>query len=292
MRSHGCSLTAISLPILLAAALLSLGNFYAVSELATAAHKAADAMKNELKALNPLVLLQSKRLLRYRGAQFIALGKTSGEAINDFILALPGNKQEELNWAVGKKLEISPTEGLQGKEITIFAEFSTAKEKVLLVENAERISMPLYETGVLIQAKQNFKEEVNLSFKELYQRWSDASRSIASPQFYSMPQEERRALIRRNVSLISQFISRVSSSFALITFTLLGIASGITVGRNYSWWPLALAISCTTLYVAALFAAKGIEQSALLVFIAYFVPQLLIIALCLCRLRTISRGSG
>lgn len=284
LRSCGCSLYNIAIPLLLASATISLGNFYGVSEMATAAHRAADELKSEFKALNPLMLLQSKHLLRLRGANFIALGPTHvGESIEDCIVALPSPVEGGISCMVAKKLSLHDR-GLFGSGVTLFTEIPrSGNDNLFFVENSQQFSMPLYDASLLLQNKKKSFNDDSMALAALYSRWRELEGATAATD----DSAAWRLLYRSWVHCGSELARRLSSALAVFSFTLLGIACGITVGRRDPWQPLALAVACAVVYLAALFVAKGITHSLLLAVTLYCMPHFLIVIVSIWRIRKV-----
>jgi lipopolysaccharide export system permease protein len=102
MRASGLPLKDILAPILLAAAILSIFNFYVVSELATKSHLETSLLKNELRSVNPLLLLHNKHLMKLKGFYFDTTGASRmGETASDVILAMPNKKNQSINVILG-----------------------------------------------------------------------------------------------------------------------------------------------------------------------------------------------
>lgn len=286
LRSCGCSLYNIAMPLLLASATISLGNFYGVSEVATAAHRAADELKSEFKALNPLMLLQSKHLLRLRGANFVALGPTHvGESLEDCIIALPGPVEEGISCMVAKKLALHG-QGVLGSGVTLFTEMPIgSNENLFFIENSQQFSMPLYDAGLLLQNKNKTVGDDSMALAALYSRWKQLEVAAASADVNDSAAQ--RLVQRSLVHCVAELARRLYSAFAVFSFTLLGIACGITVGRQACWQPLALAVACALVYLAALFVAKGVTHSLVVVVALYCVPHFLIISISMWRIHKV-----
>jgi lipopolysaccharide export system permease protein len=88
LRAAGLGINEILAPILIAATFLAATNFFIVSELATHSHLTTSLLKNELRAVNPLLLLHNKHLMKLKGIFFNTLGPSKlGESSNELIIA-------------------------------------------------------------------------------------------------------------------------------------------------------------------------------------------------------------
>jgi lipopolysaccharide export system permease protein len=76
LRASAIAIRSILAPILLAAAFLSVLNFYIVSEIATSSHLASGVLKTELRSINPLLILNNKHLMHSKGYHFDILGSS------------------------------------------------------------------------------------------------------------------------------------------------------------------------------------------------------------------------
>jgi len=310
MRSSGIALRNILAPLLLMSGTISLGNFYVLSEIATAAHRSADALKSQFKALNPLILLQSKQLLRLRGAQFTALGPSlTGEMVEDCLLTMPRSHSTGIDCLVAKKLKITPA-GLQGTHVSLLTEmpvalFETSGSKALLIDNAQELLIPLGGAGQLLQKKRLYLGNDSLELATLRLRWQELNEKLGemqnavdgSPQQLHMLTQspnkshhqktaaiELRTLLKERISCGAEFFRRLSIALALPSFTLLGIACGLTIGRETHWHPIALAVGCTLLYFMAFFLAKGVDSSLAAAAALHLFPLLIVVGFAFGRL--------
>ncbi len=97
-RACGISLKDFLTPILFSAILVGIFNFFIVSELATYSHYQTGIWKEELRSMNPLLLLRNKRLMRVKGGFFNTIGESlNGKIAEHAVLALPNKSQSRIS---------------------------------------------------------------------------------------------------------------------------------------------------------------------------------------------------
>jgi lipopolysaccharide export system permease protein len=285
IRAAGFSLKEITTPLLLTAFAISLLNFYCVSEIATLSHYKSNLLKNELKSVNPLLLLHNKHLLRTKGMFFETLGPSKlGQSASDVILALPNQNDRNLRMVIAKKLQVTP-EVISADQLTLIAPLSQALETgyaPLLMENISVGELKLKDFSSLIDKKIAKLTLDSLSMGYLLIKWREWKALYAND-----PTPENKKAIR---SLRSEIARRFSLGFAPLSLTLLGIAFGIGVSRIRSRGALVLPIFLTALFLSCFFAAKAMENRPGLAMPLYLAPQVLIIIASVRKLDRISHG--
>ena len=135
MRSCGFSLIGILAPILVAALFLSSLNFFIISEVSTTSHHTAGQLKNQLRSVNPLLVLNNGLLMRMKGFYFDTYGSSRiGEFAQDIVLLSPNKHTDRLTLMVAKRLEVSP-EFLSGDHVTfVTSQQHQAKGRGLLMK--------------------------------------------------------------------------------------------------------------------------------------------------------------
>jgi len=129
LRSSGISLFNVILPLLMAAAPLSIVNFYIVSEMATDSHLKTGLIKSELRSVNPLLLLQNKHLMRMKGIYFDILGTSKmGDSASDCILAMPNKSNNRLNLMLSKLMKVTPDQFIC-ENVTLVTSLASKKKE-------------------------------------------------------------------------------------------------------------------------------------------------------------------
>lgn len=292
-RACGLSLQEILTPILIAGFFVAALNFYIVSELATQSHLTTGLTKVELRSFNPLLLLHNKHLMRLKGAYSDTLGNSrTGEYAGDIIIAMPNKHNSSINLIVAKNFEADSTL-FRGENVTAITPLS--KENVtqfdqLMIENMEQMTTSLKDFSQILQKKVWTLNNDHLRLALLWARLQDLKKWEAKT-----PKTEDNAAplkqIKRNISrCYTELIRRISISLAAFTFTLMGVAFGISISRTRSNHGLFYVVGLAALYIIAFFSAKALEHQLLLASLLYLVPHMIIVAFSLLMIMRISKG--
>lgn len=293
LRGCGMGLKTILFPLLMTAAVLALGNFYIVSEVATQSHLTTNALKSRLKAINPLLLLHNKHLMRLKGVYFKAMGPSKhGEFASDSIVAIPNKRSDRISVILSKRLTANPDEFV-GREVTLISVLGNDQNEQfdpLLIENIEQSSTAVIDFAEMLQ-KKGWKingDYLQMSMLLVRLREQKSSLELARQQHKSSD-DIKEIRYQYNIS-ISEIMRRLSISMAVFSFTLMGAAFGMSIGRRHSHRSLYVVIALATVFVVAFFTAKGLEKNWITAASLYMVPHGLIILTSVIFLNRISRG--
>lgn len=294
MRACGFAMRNILTPILFAAACLSLFNFWIVSEVATQSHFATNFLKNELRSVNPLLLLNNKHLMRLKGLYFDAWGPSRvGEYASDVILALPNKHQERLGLLVAQRLKASPGVFVgQGVTWITSMESKDSPQQFdhLFIENMEESITSVNDFAHLLQKKVWSINSDYLKLSFLLIRIQDQQIALGEAKSKGLPHDQIKALKLQLNRSYSDIARRMAIATATFTFTLIGLAFGIQISRRQKNLRLYMTIGLTVFYLLAFFVAKGADQNLPLAVALYMSPHLLFICCSSVVLRKISRG--
>lgn len=279
LRAAGLSLSNILCPILITAALLSLANFYTVSELSTHSHLTTGKLKNELRSLNPLLLLHNKHVLKLKGIFYNALGETRmGEKASDVIIALPNKHNKSIHLLLAKNL-ITSSSDFVGNGITLLTTLNRddlplnrQQPEFLFTENIQEAFTTAQDFSQLIYKKVWTLNNDHLRLPLLMIRLSE----LESDDFNSG---------------VSEILRRLSVALATLTFSLMGIAYGISTGRQRTQTPFLMVLGLSTLYLICFFMAKNYDHLLSAAAALYLVPHFIIVFLSLKRLYSVTRGA-
>jgi lipopolysaccharide export system permease protein len=293
LRACGLSLRNILAPILIAAAFLSILNFYVISEMATTSHLTTNLLKNELRSINPLLLVRSKHLLRLQGLYFDTLGSSrAGESASDIVFAMPNKNNNRLNLMIAKTLQATP-KTFSGHDITLISSMHSDDSgddfDHLVLENIEHMTTSIKDFSQMVQKKSWKLNDDHLRMSLLLVRLQESKLALAHAQQTNASSGELQLLHRSIARSYSEIMRRISVALAIFTFTLMGAAFGISISRNQNNRGLYFVIGLATLYLISFFAAKGIDRisiSALL----YLLPHLIIISLSVWTLKRVTKG--
>ncbi len=260
LRASGFSLLHILAPIWLVAAFLSLLNFWITSEFATQSHLEANVLKSELRAINPLLLLQNKHLMRLKGCYFEILGSSHvGESATNVVLAIPNQQQNRLHLLLANKLCTEPTH-FTGNGVSLIAGTAGEKENDfddLYIENIGTSVANIQDFSPLLEKKILHLNNDYLKFSFLLSRLRDIQHEVE----LLLPDNPNAAQLQKEKKyrILSEIMKRFSIALAVFTFTVLGTTCGITIGRRKQYKPLCFAIALTTLFLLSFFFAKEVD---------------------------------
>src|SRR5262249_45008349 len=136
--------------LLLAGTCIAILNFYIVSELATHSHLRTNLIKNELRSVNPLLLLHNKHLMRMKGLFFNTMGASRlGEKASHVVIAMPNRNNTRINVFFAKNLEATPF-ALIESNVTLLTSLHLKNSKFfdhMLLKTSEKTS-PLLKTSL------------------------------------------------------------------------------------------------------------------------------------------------
>lgn len=292
LRSSGFGLSYIFAPILFASIVLSTLNFWIVSEVATQSHLTTNLLKNKLRSINPLLLLNNKHIMRLKGIYFDAMGASKiGEFASDVLLAVPNSHQQRLNLFIAKSLEASST-SFTGNQVTLLTTLDGENPDQfdhLLIENVQELTTSADDFSQLLQKKvwsvNNDYLQLPLLFVRIEEQKKELQEAIVKQDSERIKQEKRQ--INRSYS---EILRRLSLSIAVFTFTLMGAACGINISRQKKYSSLLIVIGLTVIYLISFFIAKGADYNLALAASLYLTPHLLIMLSSFYIVHKVSRG--
>lgn len=290
LRSAGFSIRDIISPILICSILIAIFNFYSASELATASHLRANLLKNKLFSINPLLLLNNKHLMRMKGFYYDSLGPSKmGQSANDALIAVPNQGKDSLNLILASQLESTDKE-FKTKHLSLITPIKTDSDSYqnILLETVGEAVFSIEDFAHLIQKKVYHASNDSLTMGLLLIRLKD----LKEQQISAKDPEEIKATQKSIRQLYSEMARRISAGLSPITFTLLGLAFGMSVSRMKNSFQLIFPIGLAAAYLMCFFAAKAMESKVLISYSLYLVPHIVIIAASLRKISKINRGIG
>jgi len=300
MRALGLSLRNILMPIITTSLFLSVLNFYIISEASTQSHFKAGMLKNELRSLNPLFLLQNKHIMQIKGFYFETFGPSiSGESAEQVIFLSPSHHSKRLNLLIAGKLISTPRE-FKGEKVTLLTSKKTESDKSLddegnpfsenlLLENMKESSISIQDFAHLLEKKIWTINNDHLSMPLLLVRLDENKTKLqnikASPDLSKVKHAKNE--VNRTYS---EIIKRFSVALAVFSFTFMGCAFGINISRNNSNKGLFITIILSAFYLMAFFAAKSLSHNLIATTLLYLSPHLIIILLSLKNLLRLGKG--
>lgn len=293
MRACGFSLGDVAAPILTAALFISALNFYIVSEISTVSHLNAGQLKNELRSINPLILIHSKRLMLMKGFYFDTLGPSRmGEVAEDFILTSMNKQNQRLNLMTAKKLQATPR-SFAGNQVTLLTGLrpnSDGDAEHLLVENIEQATTTAKDFSQMIENKVWAINNDHLRLPLLLVRLDDDRESLKLARGDPLGTPATKNLIEACNRCLLEIVRRFSAAISVFSLTLMGIAFGISISRNSSNRGIVCIIALAAMYLVAFFGAKEADHAIVLASLLYLLPHAIIIGASLWMLKRISHG--
>lgn len=278
-RSCGISLKDFLTPILFSSVLVAFINFYIISELSTYSHYQTIIWKEELRSTNPLHLLRNKHLMGAKGGFFNSLGDSKlGKNAGEVILALPNKNQSRITLFLAKEL-ISDDNFFEGTDVTMITAMPSGDSDSfdhLLVENAAKTKTLTDDFSQLMKQKQ----------------WKIGNDYLTMEQLLAKLYEEQANGFSVNDinCCYSEIIRRFSLGFSAFSFTLMGLAFGISISRTHSLKKILWVVLLAGGYITTLFIGKSAGQNLSLSLALYTIPHLLIISLSAAVLYRVNHG--
>lgn len=284
MRACGLAMRQITTPILVAAACLSLLNCYVVSEWSTESVLASRFLKNKIKSMNPMILLESPQLMRSSGFYVEALGPSvHGESASDLVLTFYNSNQKRLHLLLAKKIEANDKHIL-GKELTLIggteAKLSAEGYDNLAIENVAFSETPLDELRQFLgNDSWNVKPDY-LRFSLLLVHIQELKKQLAEKGSNSLKKKLKHCYV--------EIPRRLSAGLSVFALTLMASSFAMTISRYPSKRGIMMVLSLTTLYLICFFSAKRCD--IIPATILYLLPLVLITYLSIKNLTRLSRG--
>lgn len=293
LRASGLSLRQILAPILIAAAWLSIGSFYLISEVATDSHLATGLLKTELRSMNPMLLMNNKYLMKMKGFYFDTLGASrAGESAQHVVIAMPNKNNTRINLMLARGLE-ADTDLFTGKGVTLLSSLGNldkSKSDHLMIENINEAKTTLRDFSQMIEKKVWTVNNDHLKMQSLMVRLLDDKEALKEAIAQERPMSDQKQIKRSINRDYTEIFRRISLAMSVFTFTLMGAAFGVSISRQKSNKGMIYTICLATLFLVTYFAAKGMDHVLTLPMILYFAPHALIIALSVWALQRASKG--
>jgi lipopolysaccharide export system permease protein len=276
LRAAGISLKDITTPLVSLSVLLSLANFLISSELAPYMRARAKELVFEATTSNPLILLQKDPLVRFRNAFLEMRASPSLGRPSDVLFIVKNRSTERLGLMIAKELSVVGND-LRGKQVSFVSSIDPKIEDSfdhLVIEN--QMEMTTAASGLAC-----FWDDARWQLHKDYLplRLLLAKHMVKKDNFFKTFDK----------SLV-EFARRYSLALATISFTLLGAAFGIQIGRQSKKNAVIMMILFATAFLAAFMAAKSLKGMPRTSFCLYLAPHLLIVLTSLFFLRRIEKG--
>ncbi|MBS0625854.1 MAG: LptF/LptG family permease [Verrucomicrobia bacterium] len=272
LRASGLSLKTLVAPLLFASALLSLVNFSISAELSPFCRREVKTLLYRKTSANPLILLQRQQLVRLKNAYLNMAIKDDGQSAKDLIAIAYNESNGRLSLISAKKLWIDG-ETLFGKEMAILSHLPADTFDQLVLENQSLMS-----TSAPLLSKAIKKSRPNIDANAL------SYRHLKIQLKESSDKKSRLAFI--------EILRRFSLSGAVFSFTLLGCAYGIELGRTPGRKNLLAALAWTLLVLVSYLLGKSLRAHPLIATVALLIPHPILWAASIRKFLSVSRGGA
>ncbi len=277
-RTCGLGLKPIITPLIFAGLFLSLINLTISCEIAPRCRALSKELIYQAVASNPLFLFQKESLVKLKNAYIDMKVLKSGKYAEDVVFAIKNTSNDRLTLMIAKDLSL---EGdlLKGEQVALISSVDPKKGQGfdhLVIEN---------------QAVMNTKAS-HLSQYTQSADW-DSTYECQSLRMILA----RESLEKNHHSLFSvgrgaqlEISRRISIGFAAFTFTLIGVAFGVQIGRNNSKKGILCAIALASFYLICFVAAKSLKHCPTVSSLIFLFPHPVIILFSLKSLKSITAG--
>ncbi|MCB1148970.1 MAG: LptF/LptG family permease [Chlamydiia bacterium] len=268
LRSSGLSLRQIFAPILIAAGFLAALNFYIVSEIATTSQLKSRQLKQQISLINPLTLINHSQLIQNKNLYLTSESRLLAKGtLGNVNLTLWNGATGRLNLVTAREIGYEdPLITVEG--LATIASFPGSGADTLYLENVDSSKMDIQSFSSYLTQRSSKVKNDYLRLEYLLVRLG----SIEDSSGYS------------------EIFRRISLALAVVTFTLLGLAFGLRIGRRKSLMGVVIVTLLTTVQLVAFFSAKALETKPFITFFLYFGPMAAVAVISLWQIKRFSRG--
>lgn len=290
-RASGVSLFELILPITVLSLFIAFFSFQIIFDISARSHLATKKLEYHLREEQPLAAMYNSRLLERQGISLEMKGSLlSDNYASNMIMAVKSSEQGNCSIVIMKKVASFDNQ-LNGHLFSLINTKPSAEVggyDELLIENAYENKTPLQGLAFFTNKKKEWTAGNDLlQLPLLLAKKENLEQKIAE----NIPLEKKNKRSKKLLARVySELSRRLSLSFAIISFTLLGAAFGCTVGRQHSKKRFLPVIALAALFLVTFLAAKGIPEKAVLSSILYIAPHIIIILASIHRLQKLQKG--
>ena len=252
LRAAGLSINQIVTPMLLGGAALVMLNFYFSSELTPICRQKSRELIFATTAHNPLYLLQKHKHLRIDDVDVDMKIVQPSQHVQDLVLVMYQPDQKRLGAIFSSDLKLKDGD-LKGKNVTIIGSLSSEEGfDHLVIENEQRMIMPSSDLALMLRRPEFKQTYDSLSLKAMLKK---------------AKKESHRNKTKRRLHF--ELIRRTSFGMAPLSFTLVGAAFGIQIGRRRHKRALFLSAGLAALMLTSILVGKSFESTPWMAGICY-----------------------
>ncbi len=295
LRSIGKSITEIFRPILAASCFLSFLTFLLLFDFAAKSHLATKKLEYDVRAEEPLALLQSGHFLDEHSIALELSGslKTGSHAKNVVICMMPKG-QDRLTLALFSDAETE--EGIFiGETLSIFSTTSAPSSKknaiahtdTVCVENAVRKKTPTHYVHEMTQKKKWNVGADHLPMSTVLAMRKDLSQKLEIEHYQG---KVPKNLLKKYGRFTSEPWRRISLSLAITTLTWIGLLFGISIQRTKSPFQLGFALIPFFAFMALYLMGKNIDEVPLAAIFSFILSHILLFGIAKVKKNRIEQG--
>ncbi|MBN2478814.1 MAG: LptF/LptG family permease [Parachlamydiales bacterium] len=277
-RTCGISLKQIITPLIFLAIILSLFNFFIVSELTPRSKYKSKELFYQSTSMNPLVLLQRRKKMSTIKNSYIEISTQNNDlSAKDILIIMPNKSNQRLCLMSAKNLELID-DNLDGKNISFISYLDSSQTKNfdnLIIENQSYMTTKASAITGFIKVKEWNMNKSSMPIKMLL---------IKAKEEKSVKQD------KKYVSALSEIAKRIAFALSSFSFTFIGASYGITLHRSTSKKNLIVGIFLTFLILISFTVGKALKYHSTFSMMAYIIPQLIALLLTGYKLKKLSRG--
>lgn len=274
IRASGISLKQVLAPLLLLAIVLSMLNFMIVSEITPRCRYKTKELFYKNTSMNPLVLLQRRQKMSNIKDSYVEISAENKDlAAKDILIITPNKSHQRLCMFTAKNLMLQ-NDNLIGNNISLISYVNSNKETFfdsLMIENQASMTT---KANALTQFLKSKGWDMNIT-----------SMPIKMLLIYTKQNDKKQA-DKAKIEIARRF------GFALSTFsfTFIGTSFGISISRVASRKNIFNVSMLTLLVLFSFTLGRALKRYPIFSFIAYILPQIIVIIVTTYKLKKISRG--
>lgn len=288
-RASGISLFGLIAPIMLLSIVLSAITFRYVLDGSAQCHQASKKLEFELRKLHPLAILRNTKLIEQSGMNIEMKGSLDhDQEASHFTLAARYGSQGDIALIIAEKLRLK-NDAVLGQNIALIAPTDSHDLNDfdhLMIENVHENEISFADLSLLTSTKRLRLGNDDLSFTLLLAKKNDLIKKLYEAELISKHVSFTK---RQLAKCYSEMTRRITLALSVISFSLLGMSYGISIGRATKKRHLSL-VSLTALFLVCYLGGKALETHILASCTLYLIPHAVIIFAAIKQLLRIQRG--
>lgn len=282
-RASGMSLNFILTPLLISSAFLGLFNFYLASEVATFSHLQARKMSSELAFINPLLLLQDKKLLRYQNSYVEMNSGSSKNQVEKLLLFHYNPNSDHIDCIRAHKLAFID-EYIHGQHVSLVSFLDNDNDDFshMVIENQKSIVSKADNINHFLKRASWRLSNDHLQLKLLLARLKEEK--------IKWQKNTSQNYMQSIQQIYSEITRRLCLGFAMPCCTFFSSTFAIQNQRGQSKKNFYQLVGFTCLFLISFFLAKGVDSNLTLSASLYSLSLFSLVFPALIHLKKVSNG--